>query len=388
MRTLFLLSLAMPCCLAAVSPRPYIDHLRNLHDYKGHVSYSVLLPQAEDPVTYEITLSSTVVEDDTLAPCRYLIEWQPGRAELGSGFAAYIDGNHYRYRDNRLQEYHMAWDSIPFLVGNGGVQCNAQFTDVLPQFMGRDLDRLVSDSNFVYTFAPDTLYNGRHVAVIEGKLMYHGYVSKESTYIFDPESLMPVAVELENNPGSISEQSVSICYNDNGESVFPLQGEETLVAMYPEVFEKYRESNFRVENLPGTRLPTFSAPEAGTGGRYAYHCGDKFDTPVVILLVDDSGANTMAAIDDTRRAADMSPSPFDLIIAFVTGDPERAADKAGRLRNGERLLTQAKSLARDCGVSAYPTLLYVGRDGCVKDVTLGYNKTLTDLVIQTSTLNF
>ncbi len=388
MRTLLILSFAIPFCLSAVTPRHYIDHLRHLHDYRGHVTYSVLLPQAEDPVTYDITLNSTVAEGDTLAPCRYLIEWQPERAELGSGFAAYLDGGHYRYRGNRLQEYHMSWDSIPFIVGNGGVQCNAQFVDVLPQFMGRDLDRLVADSNFVYTFTPDTLYNGRTVAVIEGKIMYDGYVSKESTYIFDPVTLMPVAVEMENNPGSISEQSVTICYNGNGSSPFPVNGEDSLIAMYPEVFEKYRESNFRVENLPGTQLPTFTSPMSGSDERFVYHRGDPLDNPAVILVVDDSGANTAAAIEDTRRAADMSPAQFDIIIAFVGVDPELAADKTGRLRDGEVLLTQAKSLARDCGVTSYPTFLYVGRDGRVEDVTLGYNKNLVELVIQTSTLHF
>lgn len=388
MRTLLLLALFIPCSLSALSPRRYIDHLRNLRDYHGRVTYSVLLPQAEEPVTYDITLNSTVAEGDTLAPCCYLIEWQPGRADQGSGFSAYIDGSHYRYRDNRLQEYHMSWDSIPFIAGNGGVQCNAQFVDVLPQFVGRDLDRLVADSNFVYTYTPDTLYNGVHVAVIEGKTIYHGYVSKESTYILDPATLMPVAVELENNPGSISEQSVSIRYTGNALAEFPVRSEESLVAMYPEVFEKYRESNFRVENLPGTQLPTFSAPMSGSGSRYVYHRGEALDNPAVIMLVDDSGANTTAAIEDTRRAVEISPTQFDLIIAFVSGDPEKAADKVGKINPGEKLLTQAKSLARDCGVNAYPTLLYVGRDGRVKDVTLGYNKNLTELVIQTSTLNF
>ncbi len=387
-----LLSLAIASPVLAMaenpaSPNTYIDHLTGLTDYCGRVSYSVLLPQAEDPVTYDITLQSTVVPGDTLSPCRYLIEWIPGREDQGKGFAAYLDGAHYRYRDNRLQEYHMSWDSIPFIMGNGGVQCNAQFVDVLPQFLGRELGRLVADSNFVYTFAPDTLYNGRKVAVIDGKLMYHGYVSKEATYILDPATLMPLAIELENNPGAISEQSVSIRYDDNGIRPFTIDSEEDLMALYPEVFEKYRESNFRIENLPGTQLPTFTAPTPA-GERYAYHRGDTFNSPVVIALVDDSGANTPATLQAVRDASAKSPAQFDIIIAFVTNDTERATEIAGRCLPGETLLTGARTLARDCGAGIFPTLIYVGRDGHVKDVNLGYNKDLTNVVIQTATLNF
>jgi len=371
----------------SVTPDKYIDHIANLTDYTGRISYSILLPQAELPVIYEIKMSSTAVDTDTLAPCRYLLEWVPEQEENGAGFAAYIDGAHYRYRGKRLQEYHVSWDSIPFLAGNGGVQCNAQFVDALPQFLGRELKRLMTDSNFVYTFSPDTIYNGRRAAVVCGKLMHHGYVSKEAAYIFDQATLMPVAVELENNPGSVSEQSVSIKYNDCSTALFPIKGEESLIAMYPEVFEKYRESNFRVENLPGTHLPTFSGM-MHDGERYNHHHGDTFVTPVVIAIVDDSGANTSSTIASLRKAVDSSPVQFDLMMAFVSADTERALDIAGRCRHGEILLTSAKALARDCGVSAFPTLLYVDRDGRVCDVTLGFNQNLTDVVIQTATLCF
>lgn len=371
---------------AAVPASQYIDHISSLTDYHGNVTYSVLLPQAEDPVVYNIDLRSTVSPGDVLAPCRYLIEWDMRPSDdadiTSSGFSAYLDGSHYRYRDNRLQEYHMSWDSIPFIIANGGVQCNAQFTDVLPQFLGRELNRLVADTNFVYTWTPDTLYNGRHVAVLSGRQLYHDYVSKEATYIFNPATLMPLAIELENNPGSISEQTVTISYTDNSTETFPIATEEDLMTRYPEVFEKYRESNFRVENLPGTQLPTFSAPALG-GERYSYNRGDRPGTPLVIAIVDATVANTPAAIEAVRSAAATSPTAFDVIIAFVTSDAEQASEIAGKPRRGETILTSARALARDCGVTACPTLLYVDSRGTVTDVTLGHSNTLTDTIIQT-----
>ncbi|MCM1449427.1 MAG: hypothetical protein NC082_03725 [Clostridiales bacterium] len=370
------------------SPSTYIDNLISLDDYAGTVDYSVLIPQAEDPITYSMTLHSTANPPSyRLAPCSYLIEWTPSREGEASGFSAYIDGAHYRYRDNRLQEYHMEWDSIPFTVGNGGVQCNAQFVDVLPQFIGKELQKLVNDTNFIYTFTPDTLYNGHKVAVIEGRLMFHGYVSKESTYIFDPSSLLPIAIEYENNPGSISEQSVSVKFTSSADEAFPLASENDLLAMYPEVFEKYRESNFRVENLPGTQLPTFTAP-ASHGERYVHHRGEPFDSNLIIILVDDSGAYTTATIDAARKASERSPKAFGLVIAYVTSDREKAVENCGQLNPGEELLSGARSLARDCGVTSFPTMLYVGSDGIVKDVTLGYSQDLEAKVLQTATLSF
>lgn len=390
MKSLLLsIAIATPMILSAArpdSPHAYIDRLANLRDYQGRVTYSVLLPQAEDPVAYDITMWSTAADTDTLAPCRYLIEWTAERTG-GTGFAAYLDGSHYRYRDGRLQEYHMSWDSIPFIAGNGGVQCNAQFADVLPQFLGRELGRLIDNPDFEHTFAPDTIYNGRHVAIIDGRMMYHGYVSKEATYIFDPATLMPLTIELENNPGAISEQSVTIIYAANDSTPYAINSENDLIALYPDVFEKYRESNFRVENLPGTQLPTFTAPTPG-GDRYTYHRGEQFDTPVVIALLDDAGANTAATIAALRDAAATSPAPFDIIMAFTTTDSERASEIAAPIARGETLLTGTRTLSRDCGVSSYPTLIYVDRTGHVADVTLGFNKDLANLVIQTAILNF
>lgn len=392
---LYLLSLLIlgTQALRAVSPTPlaqYIDYLGNLRDADINAHYEVLLPQAEDPVSYDIHLQSTVADGDNLSPCRYLITWTHGQEsedDTVNGFTAYFDGSHYRYRDGRLQEYHYTWDSIPFIMRGGGVQGSAQFTDVLPQFLGHELRKLVADSNFTYTFTPDTLYNGRHVAVLAGKTSYHGYVSKESTYILDPSSLMPIAIEHENNPGSISEQSVSITYGPLHTAPFPLTGENDLMAMYPELFEKYRESNFRIENLPGTLLPTFTARIPAGSDRYVYHRGTPLTQPQVIILIDEAGANTTATVQAVRQAARMSPSPFDILTIFVTSpDAELINSLIGPATAGETILTGARALARDCGVNSYPTIIYVDRLGKVADVTLGYNKDLSNVVIQTATL--
>ncbi|MDE5608288.1 MAG: hypothetical protein K2I64_05080 [Muribaculaceae bacterium] len=384
MKVKYILAAIIGLAATAVSaaPRLSVDDivsvLSGLADYQGRATYSVLLPQAEDPVEYTVDMQSTVASGDPLSPISYLIEWKLNDSE---GFSAYFDGHHYRYRNNRLQEYHFDWDSIPFVMGKGGVQLQAQFVDILPQMTGRELSRLVADSTFIYTYAPDTVYNGQKSSIIKGKVMYHGYVSKEVVYVFDPATGMIRCIEMENNPGSISEQSVSIRYSTPATEQFPLESEEDLIALYPDVFERFRENNFKVENLPGILLPTFSSPTS-TGERYTYHRGDPLTNPTVILVVDESVGTTNPTLEALREAADKAPVAFDLVIAFRSNNADRAQDIVGSLRPGEHLLLGARGLARDCGVTVTPTIIYVGRDGKVADVTLGYNKALSSVVIQ------
>lgn len=355
-----------------------VDALASLEDYSGDVTYSVLLPQAEDPIVYEIKQRSTATADDPLSPADYLIEWSLNGSD---GFSAYFDGNHYRYRDNRLQEYHRDWDSIPLLIGGGGVQQQAQFVDVLPQFIGRDLKRLLSDTMFVYNFKADGVYNGLPADILKGRLVYRGYTSKEMTYVFDPSTGMPRVVEYENNPGAISEQSVTVTFSDVRDEPFGISNEEALIEIYPDVFERFRESNFKVENLPGTLLPSFSAPMLA-GDRYTHHRGDGFDSPVIFVVLNDSIENGSATIEAVREAIDKAPTGVDMVMAFTTNNAERAEKVSGAPRPGENILLGARGLARDCGIGVFPTILYIGRDGRVNDVTLGYNKDLVSIVIQ------
>ena len=117
-----------------------IDRLAAGGDRSANVRYEVLLPSAADPVAYDIELHYITAPNATLSPCDYLIDWTLPRGEKTSrGFNAYFDGNHFRYRDTKLQEYHSADDSMPFLTGRGGVQRQAQFADLLPPLMAEQL---------------------------------------------------------------------------------------------------------------------------------------------------------------------------------------------------------------------------------------------------------
>lgn len=110
------------------------ERLGQMRRHDASAVYSVLLPSAENAITYDINLQSEAVAD-SLAPCSYLISWEVATPSgKSTGFTSYCAGDHFRYSDERLQEYHFDNDSVPFLSGRGGVQRNARFTNLLPAF--------------------------------------------------------------------------------------------------------------------------------------------------------------------------------------------------------------------------------------------------------------
>lgn len=367
-----------------------IEALGNTKGYRSNVTYEVVIPSFSDSIIYDIFVASDKSDGDTLAPCSYLIDWSvPTLSGESNGFSAYHDGHHYRYRDNRLQEYHVEWDSIPFGLGRRqsaaimerGVQNNAQFTEILPRFIARQLAKIKTDSTYSYSVTPDSLVGARRLTVLKALQRYKGYDCKELTYFFDTETLMPLKLEIENNPGSIGEQQITVKYApaDGNEAVdFSERG---LIARYPEAFEKYRLSYFKVENLPGTRLPGFSAPTP-TGERYSRATGDKFAAPTLLVFLDPKVGTATETIELVRKGVDSLPMSTEIIWAFTSNNINDIDNVIARPRPGEHIVMSAKSIARDCGVATFPITLICGTDGKINDVIIGFNKNLDSDVIQ------
>lgn len=366
-----------------------IDALSRCSDYRARAKYEVVMPAFSQPIIYDITLAANSAPGDTLARCDYLIDWKvPTPSGDSEGFSAYHDGNHYRFRDNRLQEYHLQWDSIPFGLGRavsspslgGGVQNNAQFTEILPHYIAAQLSRIKTDSTYSYRFVPDSLVNGDRMAVIEALQRHKGYDCREITYFFDAAGLMPTAIEIENNPGSIGEQTVTVKYTplEPGPTDYTEKG---LISRYPDAFGKYRLSYFKVENLPGTPLPGFSAPTP-TGERYSRATGDRFRSPTLLVFLDPKVGSATATIADIRTAVDKAPLATDVIWVFTSNNTGEIDNLIPMPREGEHIVMSARQLARDCGVTTFPITLFCGRDGNISDVGIGYNKNLVADVIQ------
>ena len=363
-----------------------IDSLTMHQCVNADINFSVTMPQLNDDVVYNISISQTPASGNpALLPYDYLIYWElTGRENPVKGFSAYFNGHHYRFANERLQEYHTQWDSIPFMSinGSGGVQRQAQFANLLPAAIGNELRRMMSDNRYTLTIHTDTVISGIPRTVVNSVMNIHGSVAMEGEYILSSETFMPVCMILENNPGALSEQTVTVKYSQVSTSAQcdPIT-EQTLMDKYPEVFEKFRESNFRIENLPGTRLPGFALPTS-TGERYSRHSSDKFRTPTIIALMDATTGFSSELVKDVRSAISSLPYSADVIWAFVNNDIDSIEAIVPSILPGDHLLTSARSLVRDYGAASLPVLIFVNTDGSVADVLLGYNNDVSEIVIQ------
>lgn len=351
--------------------------------YCADATFDVQLPQGNDgEVLYGVALTSESDSSDPLLGDRFIIDWTLSTPSGESnGFSAYFDGNLYRYRDNRLQEYHMQWDSIPFTAINPPIHRSSQFQNLLPSMLADEIRAMESDSTYTIRVYPDTIFNGIPADVIKGEQAINGYTARNIVYVFDAATGRPIFLEIESSPGTISEQIVSVRYDSAAFPSTPVASEEELIARYPDVFERFRESNFRLENLAGTPLPAIALPTT-TSERYAHHHGEPFRAPTIFVVLDPAVASTPDMISSVRKASDSMPVAADIVWVFVTNNVDAVESLLGTVNPGEHALINGRSMVRDCGISQFPATIIVSADGNVSDVIMGYNKDITSLVIQ------
>lgn len=362
--------------------------LSNLDDYAADASFEVLLPQAEDPVVYDIVLNSITAPGDSLSTCDYIISWKTqSPSGIMSGFSAYYDGNHYRYRNNRLQEYHASASLLPFMPQgpgsqNRGVHSTAQFVDLLPQSLGARIKEITVDSSYIYSFHPDTIISGQKAIVIDGAKRGNGYDVALFSYVFDKETLLPLSSEIISSPGSISEQTINVTYSPDATFKIKTVNEDALMEMWPDIFEKFRESTFKAENLVGTPIPPFSCQILGDSGRMSHHSDQRLEHPAVFVFLNPEVTTSQATVSAIRDAVDSAPLDIDIIWVLSGNDSDAAASLTGDNRQGETTLISARGFVRDCGVTLYPTIIIADRNAIVKDVTPGFNKDMSTVVLQ------
>lgn len=386
-----LMLIVNPLTASAEGVAQFANRLESISPYISNAHFEVLLPQAQDPVTYELILQSeNTVKSDTLAPCDYLITWKTDShgTEL-KGFSAYFDGNAYRFRNNKLQEYHFSQDPESFRTlragVKGGVQQTAQFSEYLPQFLAQRLKEMDSDTSYRFSFHPDTLVSGKRSIVVEGQRVTMGYVSSEFEYVFDYASGWPASASFVNSPGSISEQLVDVSYSLTENTPIELT-EDALIANWPEEFELYRQDTFRSENLIGKPLPSFSCEYLEGDGRLQHISGQPLQRPTIIAVIDPEVATAAQTIDNVRKAVDALPQALNVIWAFSDNHAADASELLGDILPGETALISARSIVRNCGITLFPTLILANSDASVADVIPGYNNQLAEIVIQKASI--
>ncbi|MDE6098665.1 MAG: hypothetical protein K2G24_07235 [Muribaculaceae bacterium] len=361
-----------------------LAHKINSLDDEKYVSdavFEVWLPNASNPVVYSVRLAGADNGGaDSLLGFDYLIEWKlPHSGGESHGFSSYFRGNHYRYRDGRLQEYHAEDDASPFVPGGDirrGVHRQAQFVNLLPGSLADELVAMEADSSFRYTIDS----RGESVNV-SGSQTLAGNEVRTFRYSFNASDGRPMRLDIDTNPGQISEQTMTVEYGaPQGDADVP-RTEEALTKIFPEEFARYRQSDFRLEKLPGERLPEFSAQTTG-GERFTHHKPDGFDSPVLMLFLDAEAGDPARVLDEVRQAIDMYPGTVRPLIAFVDNRLDAVEGVSGHPLPGETVLYGARSVARDCGVTVTPTLIFVNSDGTVVDFIQGMNKNLVDEVLE------
>lgn len=367
------------------------SRLDSLPGFVSEARFTVSMPQLAEDVVYNLHLTEQRTPGDPLDCNAYLIDWQMPAHGDARGFSAYYRGHHFRYGGERLQEYHLNNDSIPFIpasVGSKGpgVHRSVQFYAFLPQAIAAELRKMTGDSAYRVVYHPDTLVGGRRMMGVNAVMLSRGGVTAlEAEYLFDRVSGMPVRIRLENNPGSISEQSVWVDYQSPEVAVSAPIDEPMLAGRYPEAFSIHRESNYAIENLPGQRLPGFALPTL-TAERYSRRAADPLRKAAVVAILDASQGFTPQVVEDLRNAVSMMPVDAQLIMAFVDNVADRVEEITGPLRMDETILMNSRALARDCGAASLPAILLVDKDGVVQNVIIGFNKGLSSDVIQKMTL--
>lgn len=351
--------------------------LKSVECYNADAVFRLLM-SLQDDVNYDVDLCSSTTSVDSLSPCSYLVRWHGDDAHSG-GFTAYFDGAFYTFRGERLMERHFAVDSAAFLSQNGspGVQRGAQFVNLLPQFIAEEMTEIIASPDYTWHFCADTFVNERRCMAFTARLETDGETSRELLYAFNRESAMPSYLTVDNNPGALVEQTIEATYR---ESEVPMEcvqlNEKALSEMYPDIFERYRESTFAVENLPGLPLPRFSLPTL-TGERYTYDgMAQGFRQPTLVVLFEPESEFARATIDSVRRAVAQLPYNADVLWAAVSNDRDCIDALLPADRLGETTLVSAKGLARDCGTAIFPVVILVESNGIVADVIVGFRDSL------------
>ncbi len=362
------------------------ERLDRISPYSATIDYSVALPMADDDVVYTLRVATSDNSSDPLLGRDYIIDWElPLESGKSEGFTAYFDGHHYRYRDHRLQENHFQWDSIPFRTSAGGIQRNGQFVNLLPFSLASQLREIANDSTYTVTLHTGST-EGHNSDIIKATRHINGIESQQWELAIDQQTGNPVKLSVLYNPGLLGEQEVNAVYTyDASPAIEAVSSEERLMARYPEVFEKYRVSNYSVENLRGLPLPGFALPTL-TRQRYLYQKNAPFHSPTIIAVIDPEVISAEATIATLRQVTDKLPRQTGLLLIFNSNNADKIESLTGRQRPGEELLTSATPFIRDCGINAFPTIILCNTSGTVADVILGTGSSLEEDLLQGAAL--
>lgn len=365
-------------CLNSTATGPLIatvDALDALDCASARVTAKLDLPGSQEPVEYTINFDTHKAPGDSLLPYSYLIDWTLHRRQGDTkGFSAYYDGTHMRFRDTRLQEYHAAEDVRPFM-GKNAVQRQVQFADILPVAVAETLRAIVEDSTWTYK-----QYDRGTSVRIDATQRISGYDALEIEILINTKTHLPVSMTKVYNPASISEQEVEYVYQWADRPCADIN-EAFIADRYSDIFAKFRADNFKALSLVGRPLPTYALNDID-GQRHTHRRGEALDRPAIYAFINPEIVTGSQTVNDVHRA--LAALPKDVAVVWLT--PENVTAEALQASDDESVFPSARSMIVDCGISSYPTLMFVDSNGVIADVIIGQNNNMAEIVTQ-QTLN-
>lgn len=384
-----LLAAAVLCiagfCASAITVPELAGKLMEIDCFKAQVSYTVSLPQASDDVRYALSLESRLAPADSISPISYLIDWtfKSPAGETLSGFSAYFDGHHYRYRNDRMQQWHMPADASSFRRQSQathafkGVHRSVQFANLLPAYIGADLTDMLDDSLYRVEILPSATDKSLQVRAV---MEMQGQKAVETLYSFQPETLLPISIETRTGEGSMSEQELSAqyVYSDASEPCQPIDAAR-MAAERPALFDSV--GTFTPDALTGNPLPSFTL-RSTRGDRITHLRNQPFGVPTLIVVLDPSAAEAAEAVKAVRDAIDHTPEAVEILWASTAANPRTAIELLGQVLPGETLGINASNIVREWGITTLPTLIICNADATVEKIIQPVNKTNAPIVTQ------
>ena len=173
-----------------------------------------------------------------------------------------------------------------------------------------------------------------------------GYDAQEFSYVLAADTYAPMEMELENNPGQVGEQTVTVRFSMSDTAAdcdFTL---EALMKRQSEAFEKFRDSSFSLEELVGEPLPEIALP-TGNGGHYVHHRGEAMPATTVLVFLESGLGSASEVVQAVRDAIAMVPSAAEVVWLFSDRRVDDVAPLVGRELPGETTVLNSGEALRD-----------------------------------------
>ena len=365
-----------------------ISRLNQIEHYRGEASFRVTLPMTDEEVEYLLHLQYAKNQNDTLYGYSYLIDLSSAtNPSINGNFIYYDSGNYYNFNNQKLREFHAVENAIPFLDKTNrqketlGIHRSGLFIEELPMEIAYRLKRCIANpENKIRTYT-DTLINDRKCDAIYIDEYLNGETVRSSVYVFDSMSGVPIFKEVENNPGHLGSQTVTVNYlSSDIKSPFPTEffSEENLIKQKGDIITSFRSSDFKAKSLNGKTAPDFSLPLLN--GTERFNLSENHDRFLVLAFVDTTSSFCKSALECAE------PLSHNRNLTWVTLLSEKASDELIRFQEQNSLpgivICNARNIAARYGIANYPTLFVVSPQKEIVSVQIGYDPDLVQNIQQ------